>query len=165
MVILTPESGDGVQIMKAGLIEVADIFVVNKCDRPGAENIAHALKGMLDRIDYRLSWKPPIIKTSASLNKGVDTLYEGLGEHRRYLNCDKKIKQRRQRQIREELKRNIETEFIKTILSDIYNGNDFGKALDNVCEHRIDPQNAARQIVTAWLSKDMQPSEKWAKGV
>ena len=154
VVMLTPESGDGVQIMKAGLIEVADIFVVNKSDRPGAENIAHGLKGMLDRIDYRLSWKPPIFMTSASLNRGIDKLYDGLCEHKQYLNCDRNIKQRRQHQIEEELKRNIETEFIKLISSDIYDGNDFGNALDSVCEYRIDPQNAARQIVTSWLSKD-----------
>jgi LAO/AO transport system kinase len=155
VVMLTPESGDGVQIMKAGLIEVADIFVVNKCDRPGADNIAHALKGMLDRIDYRLSWKPPIFRTAAALNKGIDKFYDGLWQHQQYLNCDKKIMLRRQRQIKEELKRNIETEFTKMILRDIYDGNDFGVALDNVCEHRIDPQNAARQIVTSWLSREI----------
>jgi putative protein kinase ArgK-like GTPase of G3E family len=92
--------------------------------------------------------------TSASLNRGIDNLYDGLCGHKQYLNCDRNIKQRRQHQIEEELKRNIETEFIKLISSDIYDGNDFGNALDSVCEYRIDPQNAARQIVTSWLSKD-----------
>ena len=78
VVMLTPESGDTVQIMKAGLIEIADVFVVNKCDRPGAENISHGLKGMLDRISGKLEWRPPIFMTAASLNKGIDEFYDGL---------------------------------------------------------------------------------------
>ena len=80
--------------MKAGLLEVADVFVVNKCDRPGAENVAHLLKGMLDRIDARLDWRPPIFMTAAAMNQGIDALYEGLWDHNRYLKSDNKMELR-----------------------------------------------------------------------
>ncbi len=156
VVMLTPESGDGVQIMKAGLIEIADVFVVNKCDRPGAENVAQSLKGMLDRIDSRLDWRPPVFMTSASLNKGIDSLYYGLWDHNRYLKSDNKIEQRRQRQIREELKHHVEAELNKLIWNVMDSGQDFGKVLKDVWHHRIDPQNAAREIVSAWLRKETQ---------
>jgi len=159
VVMLTPESGDGVQIMKAGLIEIADVFVVNKCDRPGAENIAQSLKGMLDRIDSRLDWRPPIFMTSASLNKGIDSLYNGLWDHNRYLKSDNKIEQRRRLQIKEELKHHVEAELNKLIWNVMDNGQDFGNVLKNVWQHRIDPQNAAREIVTAWLRKETQLPE------
>lgn len=156
VVMLTPESGDGVQIMKAGLIEIADVFVVNKCDRPGSENVAQSLKGMLDRIESRLDWRPPIFMTSASLNKGIDSLYDGLWDHNRYLKSDNKIEQRRRFQIKEELKQHVEAELNKLIWNVMDNEQDFGKVLKNVLQHRIDPQNAAREIVTAWLRKETQ---------
>lgn len=161
VVMLTPESGDGVQIMKAGLIEIADLFVVNKCDRPGAENVAQSLKGMLDRIDSRLSWRPPIFLTAAARNKGVDLLYQGLWDHRRYLNSNNNIDQRRQDQIKEELKCHVEAELNKLIWSVMDNRKDFGNVLKNVWKHRIDPQNAAREIVNDWLRKETQtPMDK-----
>jgi LAO/AO transport system kinase len=153
--MLTPESGDGVQIMKAGLMEVADVFVVNKCDRPGAENVAHSLKGMLDRIDARLDWRPPIFMTSAAMNQGIDALYEGLLDHSRYLKRDNKMELRRRRQIKEELKHHVEAECTRLIWSQIDNGRDIDNALDHVWEYRIDPQNAAREIVSDWLRRSM----------
>lgn len=153
VVILTPESGDSVQLMKAGLVEVADVFVVNKCDRPGAENMAHSLKGMLDRIDARLDWRPPIFMTSAAMNQGIDELYEGLWDHSRYLKRDNKIELRRRRQIKEELKHHIEAECARLIWSQIDSTRDVDNALGNVFEHRIDPQNAAQEIVSSWLRR------------
>lgn len=156
IVMLTPESGDSVQIMKAGLIEIADIFVVNKCDRHGADNIAHSLKGMLDRIDFRLDWRPPIFMTAASLNKGIDELYEGLWERYRYLDQDNHRDQRRRRQAEEELKNHIEAEFSKMIWKEMDSGQEFGEILEDVWMHRIDPQNAAREIVSTWVKKETQ---------
>jgi LAO/AO transport system kinase len=153
VVMLTPESGDGVQIMKAGLMEIADVFVVNKCDRPGADNIAHSLKGMLDRIEARLDWRPPIIMTSAVMNQGIDAFYEGVSDHRRYLQGDNKMEQRRRRQIEEELKHHVEEEFSRLIWNQMDHGPDIDDALQRAWEYRIDPQNAAREIVSGWLDK------------
>jgi LAO/AO transport system kinase len=162
VVMLTPESGDGVQIMKAGLMEVADVFVVNKCDRPGAENVAHSLKGMLDRIDSRLDWRPPIFMTSAAMNQGIDALYDGLWDHNRYLKRDNKMELRRRRQIKEELKHHVEAECARLIWSQIDNGREIDNALDHVWEYRIDPQNAAREIVSEWLRRPA--GEGWLGG-
>ena len=85
LVIITPESGDSIQIMKAGLMEIADIFVVNKADRPGAEDISIAIQGMLKRSLRKRGWMPPIYLTSASVNEGMTELYDGIWEHYRYL--------------------------------------------------------------------------------
>ena len=153
VVMLTPESGDGVQIMKAGLMEIADVFVVNKCDRPGADNIGHSIKGMLDRIDARLDWRPPVFMTSAVMNQGIEAFYEGVCEHRRYLKRDNKMEQRRRQQIKEELKHHVEAEFTRLIWSQMDNGRDMNNALQSTWEYRIDPQNAAREIVSGWLSR------------
>ena len=78
IVVLVPESGDEVQLMKAGLIEIADIFVVNKSDRQGADRLAQSLKSILHSITKKNHLEPPIYNTSADRNEGISELYKGL---------------------------------------------------------------------------------------
>lgn len=153
VVMMTPESGDTIQIMKAGLIEIADIFVVNKCDRRGAESIAHGLSAMLDRIEKTLEWRAPIFMTAASLNQGIDDFYAGLWDHYNYLKSENKLENRRRGQLEEELKRRVEIEFAQLLWREIDNDNHLDEILQNVWKNRIDPQNAARKIVETWLHK------------
>jgi len=78
IVVLVPESGDEVQLMKAGLVEIADIFVVNKSDRLGADRLAQSLKSILHSITKKDHLEPPIYNTSADRNEGISELYKGL---------------------------------------------------------------------------------------
>ena len=78
IVVLVPESGDEVQLMKAGLVEIADIFVVNKSDRQGADRLAQSLKSILHSITKKDHLEPPIYNTSADRNEGGSELYKGL---------------------------------------------------------------------------------------
>jgi len=78
IVVLVPESGDEVQLMKAGLVEIADIFVVNKSDRQGADRLAQSLKSILHSITKKNHLEPPIYNTSADRNEGISELYKGL---------------------------------------------------------------------------------------
>ena len=78
IVVLVPESGDEVQLMKAGLVEIADIFVVNKSDRQGADRLAQSLKSILHSITMKDHLEPPIYNTSADRNEGISELYKGL---------------------------------------------------------------------------------------
>ncbi len=86
LVVLVPESGDTVQTMKAGLMEIADIFVVNKADREGAEKMLSDLKGMVELSNYGASdWKVPVLLSQANQDQGVDEIYEELNKHRDHL--------------------------------------------------------------------------------
>jgi LAO/AO transport system kinase len=84
VVVLVPESGDGVQVMKAGLMEIADVFVVNKADRPGAAQLVAELNGALD---FRTGdgWRPPVLQTRARDGEGVDDLVAALDAHAAWL--------------------------------------------------------------------------------
>lgn len=82
--VLVPGMGDDVQIMKAGIMEIADVFVVNKSDRDGAEKVAADVKVMLDLIPVR-EWRPPVALTSAERNIGVETVVEHIKNHGRHL--------------------------------------------------------------------------------
>lgn len=84
VVVLTPESGDTIQTMKAGLLEVADIFVVNKSDREGADKIVHELKAMLE-LAPRKSWEVPVLKTQAVTEEGIEDLVRTMERHRGFV--------------------------------------------------------------------------------
>jgi LAO/AO transport system kinase len=83
-VVLTPESGDTVQTMKAGLMEIADLFVVNKADRPGANFIARDLEAEID-LDPRAGWRVPVFVASALRDEGIDAVLTSVGEHLSWL--------------------------------------------------------------------------------
>jgi LAO/AO transport system kinase len=93
-VVLSPESGDAVQAMKAGLLEIADVLCVNKCDREGAEELAQTLEAMLDRRGA-LPWRPPVVRTRAP--KDALPLAEALEAHRRWLGGEGRLAERRRR--------------------------------------------------------------------
>jgi LAO/AO transport system kinase len=151
IVILTPESGDNVQLMKAGLMEIADLIVVNKADRPGAENISLSIEAMLDRQRGKMEWRPPVILTSASLDRGIDDLYEGIWRHFRYLKQDDKLKNRRKTQLKDELKKRIESEILNVLWQKIHGNAVINDLMDDIWEQRIDPQTAASKVVRNWL--------------
>lgn len=152
LVILTPESGDSIQIMKAGLMEIADIFVINKADRPGAEDISMSIKGMLGRTLQKRDWDPLVFLTSASANKGIEALYDGIWSHYRYLNQDSKLEERRKKQFKQELYTRIENEFAR-ILWKFVEKRDIEKIVDDTWQRRIDPQNAAQKLVWSSLKQ------------
>jgi LAO/AO transport system kinase len=85
VVVLVPESGDAIQAMKAGLMEIADVFVVNKADRPGADKLARALKATLGlRAASEDGWEPPIVRTVAVDGQGIDELDQAIEAHREH---------------------------------------------------------------------------------
>jgi len=153
LVVLTPEGGDTVQLMKAGLMEIADLYAVNKADRPGAESLALSIEGMLDRRRGKPEWRPPVIMTSASLDKGIDELYEALLSHRRHLAEDDRLQRRRKQHLGDELKELIEAELLHALWQKIDGRIDLKKEVDAIWEQRIDPQTAARRIVETWLKE------------
>jgi LAO/AO transport system kinase len=95
VVVLVPESGDAIQAMKAGLLEVADIFVINKADRPGAQRLASEVRTMLNMAESRPWWRPPILLTQAYTGEGLDELLESIRTHRRSLEDSSRLLQKR----------------------------------------------------------------------
>ena len=84
LVVLTPGLGDGVQMIKAGIMEIADVFVVNKADLPGAQKTVQEVRSMLN-MGPRLPWKPPIVTTVAAKGEGVEAVFAAIEQHRAHL--------------------------------------------------------------------------------
>src|ERR1700739_1267935 len=83
LVVVAPGLGDSIQAAKAGILEIADIFVVNKSDRPGAQEVIRDLRTMLAMASYQAGdWKPPIVSTTAATGDGIGELAAAIGKHR-----------------------------------------------------------------------------------
>jgi len=122
VVTLVPEAGDDVQAMKAGLMEIDDIFVVNKSDRPGADSLTSGIRSMLDLVYENGPWKIPVLSTQAENNVGVDSLYKQIWRHRDVCIDSGIYEQRRARQRQNEfttaLEKMVVQEFTRAIASD-----------------------------------------------
>lgn len=110
IVVLVPESGDSIQAMKAGLMEIADFFVLNKSDRPGSENAITALRTILMLRDHtKNSWMPNIIKSVASENTGIIEIAEEIERHKLFLVQNNLLKEKREEHFRIRIKEIVET--------------------------------------------------------
>jgi len=104
IVVLVPESGDGIQAMKAGLMEIADFFVLNKADRPGADQAVMSLKMILGfRPHDEKSWMTPVIKSVASTGSGIDEIIDAIDRHRSHLVQQGLFIERRARRMRDRI--------------------------------------------------------------
>ncbi|MGQ0814916.1 MAG: methylmalonyl Co-A mutase-associated GTPase MeaB [Gemmatimonadota bacterium] len=109
LVMLVPESGDAIQTMKAGLMEIADVFDVNKADRPGADRLARAIDMMLHyRVAAPAGWAIPVVQTVAESGKGVPELALALDKHRAWLTDSGELTRRRQRRYRDRVREAVE---------------------------------------------------------
>ncbi|MFN3694702.1 MAG: methylmalonyl Co-A mutase-associated GTPase MeaB [Ignavibacterium sp.] len=119
IVVLVPESGDSVQAMKAGLMEIADLFVLNKCDRPGSQQAFTALQTILMIKDHdENTWLPKIIKTVAQENKGIDEIADEIEKHKSFLIQKNLFQLKRQNQARIRIKEIVENKLKEKLWSE-----------------------------------------------
>jgi LAO/AO transport system kinase len=147
VVVVNPGWGDGVQAAKAGLLEIADLFVVNKADRPGAEETRRDLDGMLELGGLDASeWRPPIIATVATDGSGVAELWDALRAHREFLETHGLVEARRRTRVRDEL-RAIVAEELRERASALGSGDRFDALVDRVAARELDPFAAAAELL------------------
>ncbi|MHB8466260.1 MAG: methylmalonyl Co-A mutase-associated GTPase MeaB [Acidimicrobiales bacterium] len=142
MVVLTPGAGDSVQANKAGLLEVADLFVINKADHPDASQLERDLTGALDLTAWADGWRPPIVKTVATLGDGVIDLMAKIGEHREHLVESGLLEQRRTRRALTELRR-VAVALMEDNVREAMGSPRWQELVGDVAARRIDPWAAA----------------------
>lgn len=144
--VLTPGSGDSVQTAKAGIMEIADVFVVNKADLPGTPALFKELQLMIhEKASYREEWKPPIVKTIGSTEDGIEGLWQAATAHRQHLRQTGYWKIRRQRLHREETLRIIESRFSQHLRRLAQENTVVAKVLAN--EQQVDPFSTAQAVL------------------
>ena len=145
VVVVNPRWGDAVQAAKAGLLEIADLFVVNKADRPGADETVRDLEGMLE-LSGDLAWRPPVLRTVATDGTGVAELRDALQAHREFLEANGLVEARRRERVRDEL-RAIVAEQLREQAAVIGSGPRFEALVEKVAARKIDPFAAAAELL------------------
>lgn len=153
VVVLVPEAGDTVQAMKAGLLEIADIFVVNKADREGAQRLAQELRGMLE-LRPASGWQVPVLLTSAEKGEGIDELAARILEHRDFLARSSSREERAARVRREEFRQMLAEEIGRRIEAALENGR-FAELLGQVDRGEVEPFEAVLRILDAEDAADL----------
>jgi LAO/AO transport system kinase len=146
MVISVPGLGDDVQAIKAGVLEIGDVFVVNKSDLPGADRTAKELKVMLDMNPNMGVNDPPIIMVSAEKSEGVAALCDALEERYAMMQNSEELMLRRNRRLREELLSFIQDCLYKQILAPVLENDSFDKNINDFLNHKRNPYEWAEEI-------------------
>ena len=154
IVILVPGLGDDIQAIKAGIIEIGDLFVINKCDREGADKIERDLRMVLGMGRKRDGgWDPPIFKTEAILGKGIFEVVYGIYRHKQTLEQNnalgKKLRERTKKTFLEILESEIMAHFIEKMEKD----GELEKITDDLINRRTDPYSVAEKIMAEEIKK------------
>ena len=147
VVVVNPGWGDAVQANKAGLLEIADIFVINKADRKGVADTQRDLEGMLDLSSARADgWRPPILRTIAATGDGVAALWTAIGDHRLLGERTGRLAERRTYRLRAEL-RDLVVRGLQQRADALCRGAFFDALEGDLLARRVDPETAAARIV------------------
>jgi len=153
IVALAPGLGDDIQAIKAGQMEIGDIFVVNKADRENAEKAASDIQASLELATEKTGWKPPVVKTSALTGEGIALLIETIEQHRQHLKkgeLEEKRKERAETELIEALKEKI----IEVVINDFQTKSEWKQLTKKILARQIDPYTAAEKLL-------METKRKW----
>ncbi len=147
LVVSAPGMGDDIQAIKAGILEIADIFVVSKADKPGADQTVAELAMMLslDSNRRKAAWRIPIVKTSALKNEGVAQVVDAMQQHQEYLNTSGMLLQRAQRQVRSELQALILHTVMDTLQAKV-SEEEWNTLIEDVAKRKRDPYSVADEL-------------------
>jgi LAO/AO transport system kinase len=146
VVVVNPGWGDGVQAAKAGLLEIADVFVVNKADRPGAKATARDLRLELKLAEAGGGWRPPIVLASSATGDGVDDVLAAAEEHRAHLEADGGLDSRRRARLLAEVRALVREHALRQAEREL-SGRRFDALIEEVFARRLDPAAAVRELL------------------
>ncbi len=149
IVVLAPGLGDTIQSMKAGVMEIADLYVVNKADRSGADELVSEVNVRVEQDSQikKAVWKPPIVKTIAVENEGTDTLVEAIEKHRSFLQQSGKLTKNRREKTRQETLALLRDEISRNVLEKVLGNGRFDALIDDIVAQKKDPYTSVQEII------------------
>jgi LAO/AO transport system kinase len=143
---LMPGSGDSIQALKAGVMEIPDVIVVNKADHPLTDTMVREIRGVLS-LGPKTSWRVPIVRTKASTGEGVEELAERIADHREHIRAEGTLEERRQRNLRNEVLELATVRLRRRLEQSVRGDESLQKLLDEVVARRLDPASAATRLL------------------
>lgn len=147
LMVMVPNLGDDIQAIKAGIMEIADVFAINKCDLDGADRTKLEIEMNLD-LSEKKDYRPPVVKVSASRNENIEELVEKIIEHRTYLEKTNKLQERRKKNTKLEILSLAEEEFISMIMNKSLEENLLDNLAESVLLKEMDPYTAKDRIMS-----------------
>lgn len=151
LVVLVPGLGDDIQAIKAGILEIGDVFAINKADRDGCDRLNVEIEMMLDLDERDVKWRPPIKRTIASKDIGVDELCESLDEHFEFLEDSGELMERRAERTRNEIVAMINEQIGRYVAEKIVNSDEFNSQVDDVHNRKNDPYTVVNDVMVKVL--------------
>jgi LAO/AO transport system kinase len=146
VLVLMPGSGDSVQALKAGIMEIPDVIAINKMDSPAAKTMLNEVRSILS-LDHERDWKPPIVLTEALRGENVPELWERIGEHRRYLEESGRLEERRRKNLAGEVFAVASSRAKQHLEQAVADDPELRRLLDEVQRRELDPLTAVREIL------------------
>ncbi len=153
VLVLMPGSGDDIQAIKSGIMEIGDIFVVNKGDLPGANKTTSEITASLELTNFENAWRPPVIPAVAETGQGVDKVWQALKDHFQFLTSTGLLAQRRQAKIQAELAELVAALARENLRNSIESSAEARKLLSQVLEKQVDPHSAAEELMQDLFSQ------------
>ena len=159
LVVMAPGLGDDIQASKAGMMEIGDIFIVNKADRDNADKAVEEIQAMIELGPQEGRWRPPVIKTTASSGIGTEDVIEKIEDHEEYLNrtSTKEILVRRSET---ELAEALKYRLTDRLMAELRNDSNFAKLIERVAAKKVDPYSAADRLVSEYVRKRRRSRRK-----
>jgi LAO/AO transport system kinase len=156
VLVLIPGSGDSIQALKAGVMEIPDIIVVNKADHPLTDTMVREIRGVLSlaNLDAVRDWRVPILKTEAERGEGVAELAQRLDEHRAHILAGGRLQERRRRHLRNEVLALATARLRHRLEAELREDPSFGDLLEQVLQRRLDPASAAAALLDRERASD-----------
>jgi LAO/AO transport system kinase len=146
VLVLMPGSGDSIQALKAGVMEIPDVIVVNKSDHPMTDTMIREIRGVLS-LGPATSWRVPIVKTEAAKGEGVAELAEKITEHREHIEAEGTLEERRARNLRNEVLELAASRMRRRLEASVADDASIRELLDRVVKREIDPASAAKDLL------------------
>jgi len=147
VVVLVPGMGDDIQAIKAGIMEIGDIFAVNKSDRPGADKTVTEITMMMSLVEEHGDWIPPIVKTIASKSSGIVELVNAMETHRQYLASSGELDRRNRERVRIRIETQLKESFMTRLIGGVITRDEYESLLDDVLQKRTNPHDAAEGLL------------------
>jgi LAO/AO transport system kinase len=151
MVVLVPGLGDDIQAIKAGILEIGDIFTINKADRDGAERLNIELEMMLDLNQATVDWRPPVKRTVASRSEGISDLIATIDEHMTFLNDSGQLLKRRRERTKNELLAMLNEQIGRYILKNVSDSGELDQMVAGIEQRTDDPYTVVNKVLARIL--------------
>jgi len=147
IVVLVPGMGDDVQALKAGIMEIGDIFVINKCDRPGVEAMERAVLAMLSLAHRTDGWQPPVIKTIATEGRGIDELIESIQQYFSFFQASAGRLEKKKEAAKQRLITLLEERLVNTAVEQMFPDGELNNVIEQIANRRLDPYSVVDDVM------------------